>query len=100
MEVDGFGSSSGEGIEGGGGKRGEARKGAFFIGFLEGEAKAAGRGRPPDSGVVACLFLESIAATKAAAQLIPGFACFHTATTTGSNPLAGCEVRGEQCSVK
>jgi hypothetical protein len=67
MEVDGFGSSSGEGIEGGGGKRGEARKGAFFIGFLEGEAKAAGRGRPPDSGVVlvACLFLESIAATKA-----------------------------------
>jgi hypothetical protein len=67
MEVDGIGSS-GEGIEGGGGKRGKVR---FLLCFWKGSelAKAAGRGRPPEFGVVvACLFLESIAATTAAAR--------------------------------
>jgi hypothetical protein len=56
------------GIEGGGGKRGKVR---FLLCFWKGSelAKAAGRGRPPEFGVVvACLFLESIAATTAAAR--------------------------------
>jgi hypothetical protein len=74
MEVDGIGSSSGEGIEGGGGKQEE----------VEGKLRKQEEEGLRTLGVVvvvACLFLESFAATKATAQLIC-FACSHTPTTT------------------
>jgi hypothetical protein len=74
MEMDGIGSYSGEGIEGGGGGEREEVEGKL--------RKQEEEGLRTLGVVVACLFLESIAATKAAAQLLCGFACFHTATTT------------------
>jgi hypothetical protein len=49
------------------GRWGKARKGAFFIGFLEGKRTSESR-RKTKAAVVACLFLESIAATTAAAR--------------------------------
>lgn len=86
-----------------GGKRGEARKGAFFIGFLEGKRREQEEEGLVDAGVLVvvdsidsfpCFSLESIAATKAAAQLIRGFACFHTATSIDDPSTGPVVLRG------